>query len=219
MPVKKKDFIEIEYTGKTKEDNIIFDTTSEEVAKKNNIHSEYSIYGPVVICVGEGQLLKGLDHKIEGKEIGEYTFDLKAEEAFGKKNAKLIRLVPISKFKEQGIKPEQGMQLNIDGTVSTIKSVSGGRVLVDFNHPLSGRDLVYDIVIKRMVGDKKEQIMSLLSVILSIGKKDAEVDVKEGEAKIKIKKKGLPKEVLGRMAEEIKRLVSGIKKVDITPLE
>ena len=219
MPIKKQDFIEIEYSGKTKEGNIIFDTSNEEVAKKNNIHSEYSIYGPVIICVGEGQLLKGLDHKLEGKELGEYVFELKPEEAFGKKDAKMIRLVPMSKFKEKGIRPETGMQLNIDGVVSTIKSASGGRVLVDFNHPLSGKELVYDIAVKRVVEDKNEQIMSLLSVILSIVKKDAEIEVKEGGAKIRLKKKDVPKQVLDKMAEEIKRLVKGIKKVDITPLE
>ncbi len=219
MPIKKKDFIEIEYSGKTKDENIIFDTTNEEVSKKNNIHSEYSIYGPIIICVGEGQLLKGLDHRLEGQEIGEYVFELKAEEAFGKKNAKLIKLVPISKFKDQGIRPEQGMQLNVDGNVCTIKSVSGGRILVDFNHPLSGKDLVYDIVVKRIVTDNKEKIKSLLNVILSIGEKDAEIEVKESEAKIKLKKKDIPKEVLDKMAEEIKRLVTGISKVDITPLE
>jgi FKBP-type peptidyl-prolyl cis-trans isomerase 2 len=219
MPIKKKDFIEIEYSGKTKDENIIFDTTNEEVSKKNNIHSEYSIYGPIIICVGEGQLLKGLDHRLEGQEIGEYVFELKAEEAFGKKNAKLIKLVPISKFKDQGIRPEQGMQLNVDGNVCTIKSVSGGRILVDFNHPLSGKDLVYDIVVKRIVTDNKEKIKSLLNVILSIGEKDAKIEINESEAKIKLKKKDIPKEVLDKMAEEIKRLVTGISKVDITPLE
>ena len=61
--------------------------------------------------------------------------------------------------------------------------------------------------------------MSLLRVILSIGKKDAEIEVKEDGAKIKLKKKDVPKQVLDKIAEEIKRLVKGIKKVDITPLE
>ncbi len=61
MNVKIKDFIEIEYTGKLKAEDIIFDTTDEKLAKENNIHQENSNYGPTIICLGENQILKGLD--------------------------------------------------------------------------------------------------------------------------------------------------------------
>ena len=74
-PIKKQDFVEIEYTGKLKEENIIFDTTDEKVAKENKLHGHD--YGPIIICVGEEQLLKGIDKNIEGKEIGkEYDIDV-----------------------------------------------------------------------------------------------------------------------------------------------
>ena len=63
MPnINKKDFVEVEYTGSTKEDNLIFDTTSAEVAKENNIYAEKMQYGPVVVCIGEGQILEGLEN-------------------------------------------------------------------------------------------------------------------------------------------------------------
>jgi len=92
--VSKKDFIEVEYTGKIKDGNIIFDTTDEKVAKENNLEAN-SDYGPVVICIGEQQLLKGLDKNLEGKDIGkEYDIDIDPEDGFGKKNAKLIQLIP-----------------------------------------------------------------------------------------------------------------------------
>ena len=147
--VSKKDFIEIEYTGKLKDENVVFDTTDETVAKENGLES-HSGYGSVIICVGEEQLLKGLDKNLEGKETGkEYDIELKPEDAFGNKNAKLIQLVPTSKFKQQNVQPMPGMQLNIDGVVGTIKTVSGGRTLVDFNHPLSGKVLTYKIKINK----------------------------------------------------------------------
>ena len=57
-------------------------------------------YGPIIVCLGEGQLLKGLEKELEGKEIGkEYTIELTPENALGKKDAKLIRLIPVSVFK------------------------------------------------------------------------------------------------------------------------
>src|SRR3989338_7882631 len=148
-PIKKYDFVEIEYTGKLREDGAIFDTTDEKVAKEHNLHS-HSDYGPVVICVGEEQLLKGIDKSLEGKGIGdEYDADIRPEDAFGSKDARLIQLIPTNKFKQQKIQPMQGMQLNIDGMLGIVKTVSGGRTLVDFNHPLAGKELSYKIKINR----------------------------------------------------------------------
>ncbi|GAG16317.1 unnamed protein product, partial [marine sediment metagenome] len=182
-PIKKKDFVEIEYTGKLKEENIIFDTTDEKIAKENKLHNHD--YGPVTICVGEEQLLKGLDKNIEGKETGkEYDFDINPEDAFGKKNAKLIQLIPTNKFKQQKIQPMPGMQLNIDGVVGTVKTVSGGRTLVDFNHPLSGKELSYKIKINKKITDDKEKLSSYLK--LSLGTKDFEAEIINGNAKISL---------------------------------
>ena len=43
--------------------------------------------GPVVICIGQNHVVKGLDQAIEGKEPGKHTIELSAENAFGKKDA------------------------------------------------------------------------------------------------------------------------------------
>jgi len=142
MAIKQKDFIEIDYTGKVKEDNVIFDTTDEKAAKENDIHNEEMTYGPVIICVGEKHVIKGLDDWIAGKEIGEYDVDLKPEDAFGKKDAKLLKLIPTNVFLKQQISPMPGLQVNMDGVVGTIRSVSGGRIFVDFNHPLDRKSVV-----------------------------------------------------------------------------
>ena len=64
--ISKGDFVEIEYTGKVKEDGTIFDTTYEKVAKENQLHGHD--FGPIVICIGEEHVLKGIDKNLEGKE-------------------------------------------------------------------------------------------------------------------------------------------------------
>ncbi|MCH8003749.1 MAG: peptidylprolyl isomerase [Nanoarchaeota archaeon] len=210
--VSKKDFIEIEYTGKLKEENVIFDTTDEKVAKENNLESHG--YEPVVICVGEEQLLKGIDKNLEGKDIGkEYDIVIRPEDAFGKKNAKLIQLIPTSKFKKQNIQPMPGIQLNIDGMVGTIKTVSGGRTLVDFNHPLAGKELTYKIKINKKITDDKEKLKGYLK--LSLGTKDFEIEISNNDAKIKLKNT-IPKEAEERLKNKIIELIPNIKKVDFT---
>jgi FKBP-type peptidyl-prolyl cis-trans isomerase 2 len=212
MPLKKHDFIEVEYTGKTKEENIVFDTTDEKTAKGNNIHSPNVEYGPVVICLGEGHILKGLDQKLEGKELGSYRLELTPEEGFGRKDARLVHLIPTSKFRKQSIQPQPGLQINVDGMMGVIKTVSGGRTIVDFNHPLSGRDIIYNIKINRVVNDDKEKISAVLK--LSMGLKDAEVTMKEGEANIKLKQ-NLPKELQENLTKKITEL-TGIKKIQFS---
>ena len=100
--VKKDDFIEIEYTGKTVEENEVFDTTDEKLAKELDMFNPNVKYGYMIICVGEGQILKGLDEKLIGLEIGKkHTVTLDAEHAFGKRDSKYIQLINTSKFKKQ----------------------------------------------------------------------------------------------------------------------
>jgi len=209
--LKKGDFIELDYTGTLKEDNSVFDTTDKAVAEKNDINPEISEFGPVIICLGEGMLLKGLEDKIEGKEIGkEYTFDISVENAFGKKDAKMVRMIPMSAFRKNQIMPEAGMPVNIDGMTGTVKTVSGGRCMVDFNHPLSGKELVYKVKVNRKVDDDKEKLNSFLKLMLDI--KNAEIEIKEGKAAVKIEK-DMPKELSENIVPEIKRMIPSIKEV------
>ena len=207
MAVKKDDFIEIEYTGRLKEDKAVFDTTVEQTAKDEGVHNPNAAYGPVIICLGEGQIVPGLDEALQGKEIGKHTVELPPEKAFGKKSAKLIQMVPLMKFTQHDIKPFPGLQVNMDDAVGTVKTVSGGRVLVDFNHPLSGKELIYEIEIKRVVTDKKEQLDSLFKLLLGI--QDAKIEIKDNKARVELKAQ-LPPPIV----EELKKKIKALVKVD-----
>ncbi|MBI2658019.1 peptidylprolyl isomerase [Candidatus Woesearchaeota archaeon] len=209
--VKKHDFVEIEYTGRLKGDGTIFDTTDEKVAKQNNSYDKNADYYPAIICVGENSIMKALEEQLVGKETGkEYTFEIGTENAFGRKDAKLIQMIPLNKFRQQKIQPIPGLQLNIDGVFGIVKTVSGGRCLVDFNHPLAGKDIIYNISVKRIVDDNKEKLGSLLRMHLNI--KDAEIELNESTAKIKSSHK-MPKEAQEEFRKLAERLI-GIKNVD-----
>src|SRR3989344_7864749 len=112
--IKKHDFIEVDYTVIIKEGNIVFDTTSEKIAKKENIFSKNAKYKPVIICVGEHQVPEGLDESFIGKDNEEYQVTLHPEKAFGKKNPKLLHLMSQTSFRKQNIAPYPGLQMNID---------------------------------------------------------------------------------------------------------
>ena len=201
MAIKKHDFVELEYTGRIKDSNEVFDTTDEKTAKDSQIHAKGAQYKPIVICVGEKHMLPGLDDFILGKELGEYTVELAPEHAFGKKDPEMLKMIPTSKFEEQGIKPVTGLRLNIDGHIGIIKSSGGGRTVVDFNHPLAGRDVVYQIKLKKLVTDKKVQVESVLKVLLGLSTK---VEVSGSKANVEMPQ--LPQEILDELSKNIKEL-------------
>lgn len=157
MPLQKKDFIEIEFTGKTK-DNEIFDSNIPEDLKKTQFNIEAK---PFVYSLGEGMFLEGVDNFLIGKEIGKYKIELSPENAFGKREPKFIQMVPIKVFHEQKMNPIPGHVFNFDGKIGKIITVSGGRVLIDFNNPLAGKEIVYDLNVLRKVEKIEEKIKAL----------------------------------------------------------
>jgi FKBP-type peptidyl-prolyl cis-trans isomerase SlyD len=205
MAISKGNFVEVEYTG-TLEDGTVFDTTDEKVAKEKGAFQESAEYGPIIICLGEGHILKGLEAKLEGKEAGEeYKFTLAPEEAFGKKDPKLIRLIAANKFTREKITPQPGLEVSVDGVLGVVKTATGGRVMVDMNHPLSGKTVIYTIKPIRIVTDAKEKVASILKI--RVGAKDAEISISEESCAIALKQK-LPKEIENVVSEEIKRTVA-----------
>lgn len=157
--VKKNDFIELDFTGRA--NGSIFDTTKKEEAKELNAKPED--IKPLIVCVGQGMVVSGFDSALEGKEIGKsYFIKLTSEQSFGKRKANLVRILPIKSFLEKNVNPQAGMMLALDNFLVKIISVSGGRVTVDFNNPLSGKDIEYDFTILRKV-DKIEDKVSCLT--------------------------------------------------------
>ena len=200
MPIKKNDFVELDYTGRLKDTNDVFDTTDEKTAKDAQIFAKNAEYKPIVICVGESHILPGIDEFIEGKELGKFTLTLEPEKAFGKKDSGMIKMIPTSKFEEQGIKPVPNLRLNIDGMVGIIKSVSSGRTVVDFNHPLAGKDVVYELKLNKIVTDKKVQLESVLKVLLGIRSPKIAMDGNKATVEIP----PLPPQILDELAKRLK---------------
>jgi FKBP-type peptidyl-prolyl cis-trans isomerase 2 len=155
--VKKNDFIEIEFTGRANSE--VFDTTDINEAKKMGIESDVK---PIIISIGNDMLLKGFDNFLVGKEIGkQYKLTLSPENAFGKRNPAMIKIIPIKIFKEKDIYPYQGMTVQLDNHVARILSVSGGRVTVDFNNPIAGKEVEYEFRIIKKIEDNSEKVNSL----------------------------------------------------------
>lgn len=159
--VKKKDFVEIEYTGYANGE--IFDSNVEADLKKINEKAEAR---KMVIVVGEEMVVPGLDRDLEGKEVGkDYEVEIKAKDGFGERRRELIRILPLRAFTEKKVDPRVGMTLALDNSIVKIIAISGARVTADFNNPLAGKDLRYKFKIVKIVKEIQEKARALFEVL------------------------------------------------------
>jgi len=200
MQLQKKDFIEIEFTGKTKEGEI-FDTNIASDLKKANLNIEAK---PFIFSLGEGMFLKGIEDFLVGKETGKkYDIELEAKDAFGTRDSKMVKIMPMKLFHGQKIQPVQGAMFNFDGRIAKILSVSGGRVIVDFNNPMAGKTVIYNINVIKKIEDPSEKIKALNEFLF---KRDLKFELKDNKLIIEVEKEMKPviemfknkyKEILG----------------------
>jgi len=168
MAIAKGDFIALDYTARIQptadSKGVVFETTKEAIAHAAGIFVQDKKYGSVGICVGAGHVLPNLDSQLIGREPNtSFTVKLLAAHAFGFKDAKLVRLIPMSKFKEENTMPKVGLVVFINGAQGIVKTVSAGRVLVDFNHPQAGKDVEYAVNVGDIITNETVQLQIVLA--------------------------------------------------------
>ena len=160
-----------------------------------------------VVCVGQQQLLSGLDAALEGKETGQtYTIPLTPELAFGKRDIKKMKIVPLSTFREHKVQPQPGLQINVDGEVGIVTQVSGGRIIVNFNHYLAGKEVVYELKILRQVMDRTEQIKAYLHSTMRIPEEKIKVEIQQEKAQVSLPV-DLPEQITAMLGKKIAEVV------------
>ena len=165
MPIKNGDFVLANYTCKVKESGEVVETTIESVAKEAGLkhEKEEHLYEPMFLIPGESWVPKGFDEGLAGLEAEKtVTLEVTPEKAYGTRDPSKIKLLPLRRFKKEGLDPIPGMQVDIDHKPATIRSVGAGRVQVDFNHPLAGKTLVYDVEVEKVLETKEEKAQAII---------------------------------------------------------
>ena len=161
--VNKGDFIMVEMTGSAVETGNVFETTNEDTAREADIWDEKRVYGPRLVIVGDGYVLRGLDDRLPGTPFDEEVeIDIPPQEAFGERNAEEVQMIPYRVLRSKGVNPSIGAELEIDGRPAIIRSVGAGRVQVDYNHPLAGREIAYKLKVIEHITDEKDKIKALI---------------------------------------------------------
>jgi peptidylprolyl isomerase len=153
----------VEYSIYVKDTGELVDTTSEVEAKLNRKYVEGAIYEPEVVVVGEGRFFQGFEEALaycrEGEEV---EVEVPPEKAFGPRDPSKIKIFPRRVFERQNVKPEVGKEVRINGELGRILAIEGGRVVVDFNHPLAGKTLKLKLKVVKVVNEPTEAIRYLV---------------------------------------------------------
>ena len=133
---QKGNTVKVHYTGKLT-DGTVFD-------------SSYQRNEPIEFTLGQKNMIAGFEQAVEGMSEGDTkTAEIPANEAYGDKKEDMILKIPKSDIPEN-IKPEVGQQLamqdnNGQQVPVTVTEVSDENVTLDANHPLAGKDLVFEL--------------------------------------------------------------------------
>ena len=105
---------------------------------------------PLAFTIGAGQMIKGFDEAIPGMDVGEKkTINISPENAYGEKNPEAIIEFPKSNIPPD-MKLEPGMKLQLQNEAGqpipvVVTDVKDDVVMLDANHELAGKELVFDI--------------------------------------------------------------------------
>jgi len=135
------DMVKVHYTGRLA-DGTTFDTSRQRE--------------PLEFTLGEEEIIPGFEQAVLGMAPGESkTTTIAADQAYG--SHRPDRVIEVERHHlPPDLQPELGQQLNLtrpDGTTITvmITALTEAQVTLDANHPLAGKDLIFDIMLMEIV--------------------------------------------------------------------
>ncbi len=144
---KLKNIYLIEYYIKDLNSNKIIETNLEKHKKDNENIIFLNAKKPIFESMGN--IFPKVEEFIySAKDNEEKTFKLDAKDAYGVREKDLLRIVPLSNFKENKINPFIGLAIQSEDMYGVVKSISGGRVLVDFNSPHADKNV--EVYVKKL---------------------------------------------------------------------
>ncbi|MGC2570303.1 MAG: FKBP-type peptidyl-prolyl cis-trans isomerase [Candidatus Nitrosopolaris sp.] len=169
MTLEKGSLILIDYTANIKDTNKIFETTIEEEAKNSDLYDPTRKYGPKLVSVGEGWVLKGLDEALAKANNGDkFQVEVSPDKGFGERIPNKVRMIAQRKLGDKADEVKIGDEVKIDERLGIVRFVGSGRVQVDFNHRLAGRTLTYKVNIIKKLENDNDKVLSLMKRRLAL---------------------------------------------------
>jgi FKBP-type peptidyl-prolyl cis-trans isomerase 2 len=178
--VEQGSLIYVDYVGRTKDDGRVFDLTLEEVAKEEGLYKEDGYYEPMLVAVGWNWMLQALEEELVGMKVGDSkTVEVPPEKGAGARDPSKIKQIAQTKLRKQGVRPIIGEEIKVGNERGVITHVLGRTVRVDFNSPLAGKTLVFDVTVKEILTDTDEKLFAVVKRRLpTLTKEEVDISVK-----------------------------------------
>jgi len=150
MSIDTGDEVEIEYVGRA-DDGTVFDTSREAVAAESGLAEAQPerAFSPLTVEVGAGEVIAGIDEALVGMAEGDTkTIEVPPEKGYGEWSDEHVREYDTEELTATlgGRPPEEGEYVETqDGTPAEITHVDAETSTVDFNTPLAGETLEFEI--------------------------------------------------------------------------
>jgi len=141
MQAKEGDVVRVHYTGRLT-DGTLFDSSEGRE--------------PLEFTIGAGQMIKGFDSGVLGMAVGDKkTLEITPHDAYGERDEEAVIEFPLSNIPDD-MKLETGMQLTLRNQFGqpipvVVLEVKEDIVVMDANHSLAGKDLVFDIELVEII--------------------------------------------------------------------
>ena len=169
--MSKGDLVYVDYDAYLADNDKLFDTTMAESAKDAGFFDENFDYSPMPVLLGAGSLFEAFETAIEKAAVGKETeVRIASADAAGARDPKLVETYLMKEFHKQDINPYPGVEVQFGNRRGTVMYVGAGRVKVDFNNPLAGKDLVYKFTVREVIEDKMEKAKAVVK--MSVGTSD-----------------------------------------------
>ena len=159
----------VRYDFEVYADDTLIDTTSEELAKEQEIHDENAEYQPRYAIIGMEGPFPGLkDALLQAETDGESEVEVEPKDAFGERNPRYLdyrRYADIARIANQQEKDvERGQTLEIDGRIATITLITPARVRIDYNHAHAGKKIRSKVFVRGVLSETDEIINAILQM-------------------------------------------------------
>ena len=111
---------------------------------------------PATFCVGDGNLLPGFEQALFGLKAGDKrSLPISPEQGFGQPNPQNVQVMPRSQFTDMPL--SEGLLIIFQDAAKgelpgVVKAFDEQQVSIDFNHPLAGKPLTFEVEIIEVKG-------------------------------------------------------------------
>ena len=165
----------VDYIGRT--DGEIFDLTVEKKAEEENMNTGEIDFSPIPVLIGENYVIEGFEEALLDMEVGdEKEVEVPSEKGYGERDSDQVETYPEKEFEKQGVNVRKGEEVMVGNKRGKVIYKGSGRVKIDFNHPLAGKDLEYWIKVKKKIQDNEEKAKKIFDYRVGHGSEDMEFE-------------------------------------------